>query len=227
MYLNENQIKELLQIAEHNDGKCDRCHRSIKLYKYRANKTMARILRLMANATDSQQDRAIDIETINLKYHERGQITKMRFHGLVAKVKDADGHHKGRHWLITRKGWDWLGGKEIPAKAVVYNNQVLGHEGGLCRIDSSIDDLTFEKDNLAPTEAGTYEDVRTPHKGMHLTAEFKGSMGKWRRGEIVELILDRLQTGKPITGQSADGLQLSYPDIAAFQRNWKIIKQGA
>lgn len=223
------QAQVLKKEAEENGGKCSHCHHSINIYEYPINKVMVKFLRAMAKATDDGQSREVDVEKVSVIHHERTQITKLRIHGLIAKVKDEKGHHKARMWLITKKGWDFLRGVEVPRKVVIYNNQVLGHTGGMVtvgRIDS--DSATYDKKAITESEAKVYSDVRTPVKlTEHDATYLNSSNGDLLKGSTYTIYVERLQMGKPVKIQvdvahKKDRLQMQYADIAAFQRRWKI-----
>jgi hypothetical protein len=227
MYLSTEKINELIAIAAANDGHCDRCLRVIKVYKYQVSKTMAKIMREMAKATKATGERAIDMETLDLTHTERSQLSKMRQHGLIVQPKDDRGVKKPRHWLITTKGWQFLRGEQIPAKVVVFDNQVLGHEGGVTDIRRLLDDPGFyEADPLSTDEAKAYHDVRTPQKMQEHRAEWRGmNVGKLQHGRFYDIKIERLQVGRPVVAHIDYGDEVKvteYKDIAAFQRSWKI-----
>lgn len=68
-------------------------------------------------------------------YHQLSNTTKLRFHGLIAKVKDENGNHKKGHWLITKRGGEFLRGEiELPEFAETQKNQVVGHSGNMVDI---------------------------------------------------------------------------------------------
>lgn len=68
-------------------------------------------------------------------YSNLSNITKLRFHALVFKVKDKDNKHLKGRWGITRLGGQFLRGEvEIPEFAITNNNKVLGREGKLVGI---------------------------------------------------------------------------------------------
>ncbi len=54
--------------------------------------------------------------------------TKLRFHGLVAKVK-VDGHVQRGYWLLTTRGRQFLdGGVTVPRSVRTLNNRVIDHD---------------------------------------------------------------------------------------------------
>lgn len=222
LQLTREQAEALVKAAEQNDGHCDKCHRVINIYRYRANAVMAKILRKMAAAT-SDGGRAIDVEQLDLKHSERTQLTKMRFHGLVAKVKE-NGTHVPRHWTITHKGWNWLKGEPIQEKVLVFNNAVLGHEGELITIKRVLNEAEFESQPISTEEAGVYGAAREGFKGLIVEAVFKGRYSnQFKTGETYTLKLRRLQVGKAV--QIVDPVEVDYKDIAAFAAQWRVIKK--
>lgn len=229
MYLSTEKINEIIAVAAANDGHCDRCLRVIKVYKYGISTMMADIMKKMAEATKQTGHRDIDMETLGLTHNERSQVSKMRQHGLIVQTKE-DGHKKARHWLVTSKGWQFLRGEDIPAKVVVFDNQVLGHEGSTANIRRILGEPGFyESDPLSTAEAAVLHDVRTPQKMQEHDAVWQGyDQGALRRGSTQTIKIERLQVGKPVVvhldlpGDEGNARRFEYPDIAAFQRHWKI-----
>jgi len=228
MYLSTEKINEIIAVAARNDGHCDRCLRVIKVYKYGISTMMAGIMKKMAEATKQTGQRAIDMETIDFTHNERSQISKMRQHGLIVQAKE-DGHKKARHWIITTKGWQFLRGEDVPAKVVVFDNQVLGHEGGVANIRRILGEPGFyESDPLSTEEAKVYHDVRTPQRKTEHRAVYQGyTAGDMVKGKEYTIFIEWLQVGKPVVvdfapAEGAAIRQMQYGDIAAFQRSWKI-----
>lgn len=220
---------ELEREAKENGGKCSHCHHSISIYHYPINKVMVKFLRAMAKVTDETGSREVDVEKVSVIHGERTQITKLRIHGLIAKVKDEKGHHRARMWLITSKGWDFLRGAEVPRKVIIYNNQVIGHSDEtttIGRIDS--DAAAYGRQGITEPEAKVYSDVRTPVKGTEHTAIYLGySSGDLLKGSEYNVLIERLQMGRPVkihvtVKHRKDAVQYEYKDIAAFQRVWQI-----
>lgn len=63
---------------------------------------------------------------LELTHVERCSLTMLRHHGLIAKVKEAGKIKLGR-WLITKKGWDFLRGEEVPDTVTTFRNSVIDH----------------------------------------------------------------------------------------------------
>lgn len=223
-----DKARALEKEAEQHGGHCSNCHQTIKIYRYGISTSMVRVLKTMAKATDKNSGRAIDVDKLDLRHSDRTQLTKMRFHGLVAKVKD-DGVQIPRHWLITRKGWAFLGNELIPAKVLVYNNQVLGHEDGtteIKRVSGEADD--YDAIPVTEPQARVLHDVRTPVKQMTMQAEWLGySSTNLVKGQVYTILVDRLQVGRPVYVTIKEILQtepMKFNDIAAFGRSWKVTK---
>lgn len=225
------KAKQLEKEAEDNGGRCTHCQHTIKIYEYPVNRVMVKFLRQMAEQTDNQQDRAVDVEKVSVIHHERTQITKLRIHGLIAKVKDENGHHQARMWLITHKGWQFLRGEPIPRKVVIYNNQVLGHTGGettIKRIDA--DSSQYEQGAMTEPEAKMLGNVREePVRMQEHSAHYRGISGEFLlKGSQYTIMIERLVMGRPVRAHvivpsQLEPIKLGYPDIAAFHRSWQIL----
>ena len=75
---------------------------------------------------------------------EQMNWTKLRFHGLVAKVKK-NGSWKHGYWLITKRGGEFLNGQlAIPHRVQTFRNKVVAHDSQLVFIK----DVIGEKPNF-------------------------------------------------------------------------------
>lgn len=85
-------------------------------------------------------------------YHQLSNTTKLRFHGLIAKVKDKDGNHVKGHWLITKRGGEFLRGEiDLPEFAHTQKNKVIDHSGNL---------VSMARLKLQPVEFEHREDIQ-------------------------------------------------------------------
>lgn len=230
--MNPNQITELEKMAESNNGHCISCNQTIKIYHYKINRTHGIFLRAMALEVRTMGVNDVDISTLGLPYSIRSQVTKMRQHGLIARIKGDNGKQIARHWLITHKGYEFLNGTPIMPKVVIYNNQVLGHIGDPITIHSVMGEPggSTEKYTEAPItepEAKLYDDVRTPQKYMIVNAKFKGRdyHGRFKTSQEYELQIKKLEVGNPVRVVGIDGqpYDREYRDIAAFQQDWMAV----
>lgn len=223
--LNKEQIEQIAKDAEDNNGKCSCCNQTIKIYKYGVSRVMGKVLKRMAAYTLDYDERNVDVEKLGLKHSERTQLTKMRFHGLVAKVK-VDGVQKPRHWIVTHKGWNFYKGEPIPAKAVVFDNTLLGHEGGTITIERAMGEVTHDEKPVSTEEAGVYGKAREGKKSFKVLAEYVKSTpfnDELQKGNTYLLEIDRLQMGKPV--QILKPIERRYKDVAEFSEHWKVLKQ--
>lgn len=222
------------EASELNGGHCTHCEQTIKIYRYGISDSMVRVLHAMAKRTKLQLDgqdkagRTIDVDVLDLKHSERTQLTKMRFHGLVAKVKEDDGTQIPRHWLVTTKGWQFLKGGDVAAKVVVYNNQVLGHDGGVTNIKRIIGgNGDYEQAPVTEAESRTFAHVRQPEFDKIVRAVWLGySAGQLVNNQEYTLKMEKLQFGKPlkvwVPGREPEGI-IEYKDIASFAKSWRIV----
>lgn len=229
MQMKTSEIEAVERAAEANGGHCPTCSQTIKIYRYAANKPMVVFMRAMADEVRNTNANDVNIATIGLSYSVRTQVTKIRLHGLIARIKDEHGKQLPSRWLITHKGWDFVNGKSIPKRVIVFNNQVLGHDGDTTTIHTILGERyspqpEYEETPISPAEARTYEDVRMPTRLMVLTATYKGRPDRYQdkveAGQFYELKIERLVVGKPV--KIISPLEIEYRDIAAFQREWRI-----
>ena len=99
-------------------GKCEHCGQTTQVYNYKITPAMVYLLKDMARLTHEQvnngnsKPRWVDTADIDRPYGIKSQITKLRLHGLVARVM-VDDRQVPRTWIITRKGWVFLAGEPV------------------------------------------------------------------------------------------------------------------
>ena len=223
--LTSEKIDELQEIAKANDGRCDRCNRVLAIYKYKVNVPMVAFLRAAARSVDDSQKNDFDASTLGLPYSVRTQSSKLRQHGLIARVKGDDGVQLPSRWLITRKGWSFLNGEPVPAKVIVFENQVIGHDGGELTIrEVSGEPNINESRPITPPESKEYSNLREPRKGWSVRAKYRGiTRAGLERGVVYDVEIKKIVVGQPVEMISPAHIQ--YHDIARFQSEWQIIKE--
>lgn len=119
-------------ITEH--GHCPSCFRDARAYTFTLNANLVKILQKIYGAivlkgeNDIHLDKDTEGTDFELKYSQRSNVTILRFHGLVAKVRDENGKQTAGHWLITRRGASFLKGNiSIPVKVRTFDNHVTDH----------------------------------------------------------------------------------------------------
>ena len=225
MIWTDEQIKAIREVADKNNGHCDRCGRVIKIYSYKVNAVHARTLRSIADYTKATGERAVNLNKLDddIAYSAATQRTKLRLHGLIAKYKE-DGVHKASHWVITKKGWSFLAGESIQEKVIVFDNQVLGHSLETTTINRLTgDDVVYEDISITPAEAEVLHDVRTPKRQTVYQAIYKGNSSGFDGNTVYTVRMDKLQIARPI--HITTPFEYEYQDIAAFQREWQILRE--
>lgn len=229
-------LEEVQQLIKENRGYCPCCGHKLAIYKYKANKSAAVMLRKIADRVRDSGSKQVNYDDIPVPHALHSQRSKLRQHGLIAKYKE-NGTHVANMWVITNKGWDWLTGKPIPAVVMVFDNQVLGHDGGEITIQEALGENKraneFEQETITPDEAKVYDNVREPKRQVRYNALFKGhsySENQPKKGQQYEILVGKLQMGKPVivdcpldTKIPPTVYHAEYKDIAAFQAQWQIV----
>jgi hypothetical protein len=223
-------LDEVEALIKQNRGYCPCCGHKLAIYKYRANKSLAVMLRKIADRVKQTEKQQVNLDDIPMVYSLHTQQTKLRLHGLIAKYKE-NGQHVASTWVITTKGYDWLAGRPIQSVVLVFDNQVLGHEGGDITIHQAIGDNepadTFGQKTITPAEAETLRDIHdAPKRHMAVEAIYRGYAGRAGteilRGRQYTLKIEKLQVGKPV--KIVDPVERTYISVAAFQKDWLIVE---
>lgn len=158
--------------------------------------------------------------------YQTTQMSKLRFHGLIAKHRDADGRHDG--WLLTKRAGLWLSNQQaIPLRVQVYRNHITDKSVETVKAYDIIgadkkeyleQNFSYERARPADMEAATVYDrvVRATWLGY--------SAGQLVNGQTYTLKMSKLQMGKPIKVQlqSKEPAQMQYKGIAEFGKSWRV-----
>jgi len=119
-----------------NEEICPHCGQPMREYKVGITKMMiSTLVKFRMAILDKGENKAhllkdFEGKDYELTRHEWNNFTRLRFHALVAKVKDEAGY-----WLLTKRGADFLNGKiEIPKEVWIRNNRVKDHSEELVNI---------------------------------------------------------------------------------------------
>lgn len=230
-------LDEAQALIRENKAHCPTCSHKLAIYKYKANRAAAIMLRKIADRVKDSGVQQVNYDDIPVPHALHSQRSKLRQHGLIAKYKE-NGTHVANMWVITHKGWDWLTGKPIPAVVLVFDNQVLGHDGGEITIQEALGEHrpsdNYDERPISEAEATAYRGIHDePKKVIRYSAIYKGRHtlnGQPIKGQQYEIAIGKLQMGKPVVVdcQLDNKVPLllfhtEYPDIAAFQKQWQIV----
>lgn len=128
----------------------------MKKFWHKVTPGIARALIKLNKAVNLQGKNDIDIyhlpPDLTFTHNELTNWTKLRFNALVAKIR-IDGKVKRGRWCITRKGYQFLHGKEIPSETQSFRNKVSAHTDTMVTIRDvlrstqywqTIDEIRFE-----------------------------------------------------------------------------------
>jgi hypothetical protein len=123
-----SRVLDTLREHAHNDGKCPCCGAGVNKYWYKLTPGLCDILIIMLKRvrdTDNNHVKLRDLYDVLTPY-QTTQMSKLRFHGLIAKHRDENKRHDG--WLITKQGGEFLRNeKRIPLRVQVYRNKITEH----------------------------------------------------------------------------------------------------
>ena len=135
--------------------KCPTCNHESKSYLQRLNKgsvdSLINFRRAVGhhNRNDIHLYRDMDGTDFELTAAQKMNWTKLRFFGLVAKVKE-NGEHKRGYWLLTARGAAFLRGElAVPKRVKTLNNR---------KIDESEETVTI-KDIMKDKEIPYFDDL--------------------------------------------------------------------
>lgn len=108
---------------------CPHCGAKLMARWERVSDLLARTLVYMHDTVVRTKRNSIHVSTeLSLTSTQYNNFQKLRFHGLIAKVKE-NGELKSGYWLVTRRGHDFvMGTLAIPVKVKVFRNRVIDHD---------------------------------------------------------------------------------------------------
>lgn len=112
---------------------CEHCGAKLRQYKVPLTQGVVRaLIKFRATVYAKQRNEIHLLDDMRgtpneLTPHEWNNFSRLRFHGMVAKYKE-NGLHKSGYWLITKRGADFLNGREtVPQSVTVFRNKVVDH----------------------------------------------------------------------------------------------------
>lgn len=141
--------KEVKAILVHNfpelkdKSHCANCGESMSVYSFSITNLDAMLLAQMGKIVFERIKAGIAFTEANkihisaaIKGTNSSRQTIASKLGLITKVKKEDGtHDREAGWLITRRGFEFLSGKPVPAKVNVFRNKITERFDELTTID--------------------------------------------------------------------------------------------
>lgn len=94
------------------DNTCEACGQRIRLaHKETLNKKLLQGLQQAARKVIETQVNDVHLHGFIADYNVYNNFQKLRYFGLIHRVRDEHGRPVRGHWLITRNGWSFLRGK--------------------------------------------------------------------------------------------------------------------
>lgn len=111
---------------------CPTCGANLKAFWHTLNPGLVSILIKAIQFVHARNKNEFHLQNdLHLSVNEFSNFTKLRFHGLMAKVDGKPGY-----WLITKRGGQFLRGEiTVPLRVQTFRNQVKAHSPGVIHID--------------------------------------------------------------------------------------------
>lgn len=126
-------------MEQHNE-RCETCGARLQAYWHRLTPgLLSALVKMRAGIAISRVNQInpstdLDGTPNEMTKNERSNLTKLRYHALIAKVHEGDERMQGE-WLITRRGFAFLRGDQtVPARVKTYRNKVTDHDTRLVSI---------------------------------------------------------------------------------------------
>jgi hypothetical protein len=129
-----------------NDEHCPTCGASVKAYWHTLNGGLVSVLIAAIQFVHANGRNEFHLQNdLHLSVNAFCNFTKLRFHGLVAKVDGRAGY-----WCITRRGGMFLRGEiSVPLKVKTFRNRVQDHSAELVHIDDLKGRIPFFEQKFA------------------------------------------------------------------------------
>lgn len=122
------------------DGKCPHCGASLKQYWHTLTPGLVKTLVQVYLKVSEKRVNQFGMKEIKLTHSQYGNFQKLRFHAMIAKIKENGEVIKGQ-WLITGRGVNFLTGKcEVPERVQTFRNKVIDHSHDLVNVTQVMKD---------------------------------------------------------------------------------------
>ena len=109
---------------------CQGCGREMAAYEISITPGIMNALRkLIRSVREKGVNEVHLVKDTKLTHNEINNITRLRFHGLVAKCYEGTGEEKKRksgYWLVTKRAADFIKGDiQLPVSVTVFNDRIV------------------------------------------------------------------------------------------------------
>lgn len=226
----DDVLQKLREFSE-KEGRCVCCGAKVTKYWYKMTAGLADILIIMHKRVRDTNNNHVKLRDLYdvLTPYQTTQMSKLRFHGLIAKHRDADGRHDG--WLLTKRAGLWLKNEQrIPLRVQVYRNHITDKSTETVSAYDIIgsDKKVYLEQAFAYERAKPDEMERAVLYDREVQAIWQGyTAGQLVNGQQYTLKMAKLQMGKPIKLQlqSKDPTEMSYKDLQQFGKSWQVVNK--
>lgn len=114
------------------NNRCPHCGANMKMYWHTLTPSLVKtLIKIYIKISNKGVNQVHPHDEMDLTTSEHMNMTKLRFHGMIAKCRDDAGIRRG-YWLITKRGARFLRGEiAVPKKVQTFRNRVVGHSENL------------------------------------------------------------------------------------------------
>lgn len=108
------------------DKYCNECGASMKAFWQRITPGQVKALIQMSQKVRESGQNRVSKHDLELSHGGYANLPKLRYHGLIDKVKNEDGKIIKGEWVITARGVQFLRGDiSIPKEVLTFRNKVI------------------------------------------------------------------------------------------------------
>lgn len=125
---------------------CPQCGAKMNKYWHNLTRGLVDSFIKFSLAVRSKNANSVHLQTdVQLTKNQYNNFQKLRFFGLVAKVKDKNGNRKAGYWLVTKNGGAFLRGElAMPRRVRTFRNKIIDKDENLVYIKEVMGDDSVE-----------------------------------------------------------------------------------
>jgi hypothetical protein len=131
--------------TERHSNICPHCGAKMQAYWQRLSPGLVQTLVKFRHAVLKKGENKIHVpKEVDFTKNEYNNFQRLRYHALVAKVKDKEGKRLSAYWLITRRGNQFCKGEAtIPEKVKTFRNKIVEYGDKKVKINQVIDQTPY------------------------------------------------------------------------------------